>query len=143
MSVDSQIVGYLPQVVTMVHKDVIVGCLGAGVTGYLTYRTIKHLLIRQHVHRLRNENHAALTRQTEQIRGLLNECGYSKEELSAISSLPWAELTSQLQSGEITASKALLAFQAASMEVTSRTNCIVTWLEDAQETALHLDSLAP
>ena len=87
MSVDSQIVGYLPQVVTMVHKDVIVGCLGAGVTGYLTYRTIKHLLIRQHVHRLRNENHAALTRQTEHIRGLVKESGYSEQELSAFSNI--------------------------------------------------------
>ena len=38
MSVDSQIVNCLPEVVAMVHKDVIVGCLGAGVAGYLTYR---------------------------------------------------------------------------------------------------------
>ena len=76
-----ELMGYVPEVVSMVHKDVVVGCLGAGVAGYLTYRTIKHLLIRQHVHRLRSENQAALTRQTEQIRGLVNECGYSKEEL--------------------------------------------------------------
>ena len=38
MSVDSQIVKCLPEVVTMVHRDVMVGCLGAGVAGYLTYR---------------------------------------------------------------------------------------------------------
>ena len=60
-----------------------------------------------------------------------------------MSSLPWDELTGQLQSGQITATKALLAFQAASLEVTARTNCIVAWLEDAQEAAQHLDSLAP
>ena len=38
MSVDSQIVNCLPEVVTMVHREVMVGCLGAGVAGYLTYR---------------------------------------------------------------------------------------------------------
>ena len=38
MSVDSQIVNCLPEVVTMVHREVIVSGLGAGVAGYLTYR---------------------------------------------------------------------------------------------------------
>ena len=137
MSVDSQIVKCLPEVVTMVHREVLVGCLGAGVAGYLTYRAVKHLYIRQHVSRLRSENQAALCRQTERIKALVQESGYSEEELRAVSSLAWDDLVSQLQSGQIEASKALLAFQAASMEVTARTNCIVTWLEDAQEQCCH------
>ena len=143
MSVDSQIVNCLPEVVTMVHRDVMVGCLGAGVAGYLTYRTVKHLYIRQRVARLRSENQEALIRQTERIQGLVQQSGHPDAELRAVSSLPWDELISQLQSGQLTATKALLAFQAASLEVTAKTNCIVTWLEDAQEAALHLDSLAP
>ena len=110
MSVDSQIVKCLPDVVTMVHRDVLVGCLGAGVAGYLTYRAVKHLYIRQHVSRLRSENQAALCRQTEHIRALVQQSGYSEAELSAVSGLAWDELVSQLQSGQITASKALLAF---------------------------------
>ena len=48
---DSQIVTCLPEVITMVHKDVMVGCLGAGVAGYLTYRhgRISFILIFTHL----------------------------------------------------------------------------------------------
>ena len=83
MSVDSQIVKCLPEVVTMVHREVLVGCLVAGVGGYFTYRAVKHLYIRQHVSRLRSENQAALCRQTEHIRALVQQSGYSEAELSA------------------------------------------------------------
>ena len=50
LKLEDKLMGYVPEVIAMVHKDVVVGRLGAGVAGYLTYRTIKHLLIRQHVH---------------------------------------------------------------------------------------------
>lgn len=84
MSVDSQIVSCLPEVITLVHRDVMVGCLGAGVAGYLTYRTVKHLYIRQRVSGLRRENRATLCRQTEHIRGLVQKSGFSEAELRAV-----------------------------------------------------------
>ncbi|KAF0297513.1 Fatty acid amide hydrolase 1 [Amphibalanus amphitrite] len=55
--------------------------------------------------------------------------------------LPLAQLIEQLQSGKITATEALRAYQAKAMEITEQYNCITEFVTTAEERAAALDAL--
>ena len=65
------------------------------------------------------------------------------EQLEEVRQLPWADLLSRLQSGQLSALTALTAYQAAALEVAEKTNCVTQWLQEAGEEARRLDQLPP
>ena len=121
------------------------GTCVAVLAGYLALRLAwclgRNLLIRLHIRRLREENRALLVAQTDRLFLEVEQCGLTREELKEVAELPWPDLVDQLQSGQMTAVTALMAYQAAALEVAGRTNCVTEWLEDALEEAQRLDSL--
>ena len=141
MSVDSQIVWEMPEVVLSSLRSV--GGRGCGVlvAGYLTWRLAKYLYVRQLVGRLREENRASLRAETELVALQVEESGLAREQLEEVRQLPWADLLSRLQSGQLSALTALTAYQAAALEVAEKTNCVTQWLQEAGQEARRLDQL--
>ena len=141
MSVDSKIVWEMPEVVLSSLRSV--GGQGCGVlvAGYLTWRLAKYLYVRQLVGRLREENRASLRAETELVARQVEQSGLAREQLEEVRQLPWADLLSRLQSGQLSALTALTAYQAAALEVAEKTNCVTQWLQEAGQEARRLDQL--
>ena len=131
---------------------------GALLLCHLTCRFWKNLNIKRNVQMLRKRKKMELDSHTLKIQTLVDSCDESKDELLNISKLPWNELISELKSGNInsynfeilsnfvgsiSATKVLRSYQAAALEVTKRTNCIVSWIDAAEEDVKRLDELAP
>ena len=160
MNGDSAIVSHLPEVVTMLQQEAL-KVAGAGLAGYLTYRALKRVAVWRRVRALRLENAAQLQQQTARIQQLVESCGMTGDQLEAITQLDWDQLVTQLAEGQLTPTQALIqsyasitrhpqrvpaqvlrAYQAAAVELSERTNCVVAWLEDAEAEAARLEAVA-
>ena len=141
MKVDSDIVGEVPGCVMTALRTVGLEVVGGLVAGYISWRLVKNLYVRLRVRRIRQENREMLEAQTGRLSQEVEQCGLSTDQLKEITDLPWTELVSRLQSGEMKAVAALRAYQAAGLEVAGRTNCVTVWLEEAVREAKRLDSL--
>ena len=141
MRVDSQIVWEMPGVLMSSVRTVGVEACGALVAGYLTWRLAKYLYVRRLVSRVREENRASLRTGTERVARQVEESGLTGQQLREVTGFAWAELVSQLQSGQLSAVTALTAYQAAALQVAERTNCVTQWVEGAVEEARRLDQL--
>ena len=141
MRVDSQIVWEMPGVLMSSVRTVGVEACGALVAGYLTWRLAKYLYVRRLVSRVREENRASLRTGTERVARQVEESGLTGQQLREVTGFAWAELVSQLQSGQLSAVTALTAYKAAALQVAERTNCVTQWVEGAVEEARRLDQL--
>ena len=141
MSVDSEIVWEMPEVLLSSLRSVGGQSCGVLVAGYLTWRLAKYLYVRQLVGRLREENRASLRAETELVTRQVEQSGLGSSQLEEVRQLPWADLLSRLQSGQLSALTALTAYQAAALEVAEKTNCVTQWLQEAGEEARRLDQL--
>ena len=141
MRVDSEIAWELPGVLVSSLRSVAVQGCGVLVASYLSWRLAKYLYVRQLVGRVREENRASLRAETDLVARQVEESGLDSSQLLEVRRLPWPDLVSQLQSGQLTALTALTAYQAAALEVAERTNCVTQWLLEAAQEARRLDQL--
>jgi len=140
MNGDSEIINHLPEIFSEIKHDCY-KAVGAGIVCYLTYRLFRYISIRNYVKKIREANRQSLSKQSERIKTLVENCGVSREELDRISSLGWEDLVSKLQAGELTATVVLRAYQAACLDIHNRTNSIVCWLDCAETSVSKLDEL--
>ena len=143
MKIDVKILPFLVMMMFMfgVKPNIVLSLVMMSGVTYLCWRLAKALYVRLRVRRIREENRELLAAQTARLTQEIEQCGQSLEELMEVRSLPWSQLVSQLQSGEMKAVTALRAYQAAAVEISGRTNCVTAWLEDAVQKARILDSL--
>ena len=142
MNGDSQIVEELPKIFDEIRDDV-VKVVGAGVVCYLTYKVFRYVYIRRYVGAIRQENKEILEKQTENIEKLIQESGLSDQELEDIVQLDWDDLVSRLQAGSLSSTAVLRAYQHAAVQVNTKTNSIVRYLQCAEDTVKKLDQLRP
>lgn len=141
MESDGKVAKEIPGIITDTFKSVGIETISAGVLGYLTFRVFKYIYVKRKVAVLYNENKASMEVASARIQGRIKAMPEDKNRLTEIVSLPWADLTERLRSGSLAATTVLRAYQAAALDVQSKTNSVVCWVENAEAQAKMLDSV--